>query len=199
MIREIHLDMDDVCNTLAMHLLSCVGCNIDPTDYKQHPFTYHKPVSTGNWGYELHEAANVLLGEERYPDSPSFWKTITHEQWVSCPISEIYRWLVHKAARLVGRDNVYITTRPTKSPWCASGKMEWIEHNCPHWLQRQFFITPRKHVLGFPGAVLVDDLETNLQNFSARGGRGILVPRPWNRLWGSDPFEAIEEQFEKIF
>ncbi len=35
MIRRIFLDLDDTCNTLAMHVLEKVGCPVSPTDYRQ--------------------------------------------------------------------------------------------------------------------------------------------------------------------
>ncbi len=40
MIQRILLDLDDTCNTLAMHALACVGCKVSSTDYTQHPVEF---------------------------------------------------------------------------------------------------------------------------------------------------------------
>jgi 5'(3')-deoxyribonucleotidase len=106
---------------------------------------------------------------------------------------------LHLAARLVGQENVCIATSPTKCPESLAGKLDWIHRVMPPWMHRQYAITPRKHLLARPDALLIDDVEANIERFEAGGGRGVLVPRPWNRLRGQDPFEAIERQMEKSF
>jgi hypothetical protein len=190
MIREIYLDLDDTCNTLAMHVLACKGCPVDPTDYRQYP---------SHLGYNAHDAINLLLGEFVYPTPASLWSTIPRGVWRECPTAEIFPWILHKAARLVGRENVCMATSPTKCPDSVAGKLEWIHENMPSWMHRQFAITPRKERLANPHAILIDDLEPNITRFERRGGHGVLVPRPWNRLWGQDPFEAVERQIAEVF
>jgi hypothetical protein len=190
MIRRIFLDLDDTCNTLAMHVLYCVGCPVNPRDYRQHPVAF---------GYEIHEAANHLLGRPKFANAGQFWSTITRTDWAECPTSEIFPRILLRAARLVGRENVCIATGPTKCPESLSGKLDWIHRVMPHWMHRQYAITPRKHLFARPDALLIDDLEANLDRFQAGGGHGILVPRPWNRLRGADPFDAIDGQLENLF
>lgn len=190
MIDRILLDLDDACNTLAMHLLYCVGCPVDSRDYSQYPRAY---------GYDVVGAANHLLGYTKYTTPAQFWSRITRPNWVECPVSEIFPWILHLAARFVGRENVCIATSTTKCPECLAGKLEWIHRHMPPWMHRQYAITPRKHLLARPGALLIDDLEANLQRFQAAGGVGVLIPRPWNSRDGQDPFEAVEEQLEKFF
>lgn len=187
MIRRIFLDLDDVCNTLAMHVLFSVGCPVDPRNYAHHPSAT---------GYELHEAANQLLGKRRYNSAAYFWSTITRPVWTECPTSEIYPWVLLRAARLVGRENVCVATGPTKSPESLAGKLEWIHRVLPPWMHRQYAITPRKHLFARPDSILIDDLEDNIERWKLEGGHGVLVPRPWNRLRGMDPFDAIDEQLE---
>lgn len=190
MIDRIFLDLDDTCNTLAMHVLYLAGCPVDNRDYSQHP---------RDFGYDIIGAANRLLGYTKYATYTQFWSRITRPNWAECPVSEIFPWILHRAARLVGRENVCIATAPTKSPECLAGKLEWIHRHMPEWMHWQYAITPCKHLFARPGALLIDDLEDNLQRFQAAGGEGILVPRPWNSLYGQDPFEAVEEQLEKLF
>ena len=190
MLRRIFLDLDDTCNTLAMHVLACAGCQVSPTDYRQHPLEY---------GYDIVAAANHLLGETRYADPAAFWCSITRQNWVDVPPSEIFPWILHRAARVVGRENVCIATRPTKCPECVAGKLEWIHAHFPPWMHRQYAITPRKRLFARPDALLIDDVEENILHFEAEGGHGVLIPRPWNRLWGANPFDAVERQLENLF
>ena len=89
MIRRIFLDLDDACNTLAMHVLASVGCKVEPTNYQQYPREY---------GYDVVAAANCLLGETRYANPAAFWSAITRQNWVDTPESEIFPWILHRAA-----------------------------------------------------------------------------------------------------
>ena len=173
-----------------MHVLYCVGCPVDPRDYRQHPAAF---------GYEIHEAANHLLGRRKFANAGQFWSTITRTNWAECP-SVRNLPLDFAAGRPAGRrENVCIATSPTKCPESLAGKLDWIHRVMPPWMHRQYAITPRKHLFARPDALLIDDLEANLERFQAGGGHGILVPRPWNRLRGTDPFEAIDEQLENLF
>jgi hypothetical protein len=190
MIRRIFLDLDDTCNTLAMHVLHYAGCAVESTDYRQYPAQY---------GYDLPNVANHLLGRPRYTSPTQFWKNVTQPVWAECPTSEIYPWVLLLAARLVGRENVCIATRPTDFPACVAGKLDWIHRHLPTWMHNQYAITACKHLFARPDTLLIDDLEANLDQFRAEGGHGILVPRPWNTLRHHDPFEAIADQVEKLF
>jgi hypothetical protein len=189
MIRRIFLDLDDTCNTLAMHLLDITTHAVDPRDYQQYPT---------DSGFEVEKAANQLLGYVKYPTPADFWRRVLRTHWAECPTAEIFPWVLHRAAHLVGRENVYIATCPTKSPDCLAGKLDWIHRHLPPWTHRQYVITPRKHLLARPDALLIDDNEVNIQRFTAGGGHAVLVPRPWNRRWGEDPFEALEAQLEQF-
>ena len=190
MIRRIFLDLDDVCNTMTMHLLRYVGCQVDPRDHAQYP---------SHIGYDISEAANFLLGRRRFAAPGDFWQAITRPVWAECPTSEIFPWVLHRAARLVSRENVCIATCPIKCPECLAGKLDWIHRYMPPWMHRQYAITPRKHFLARPDTLLIDDNADNINRFQAEGGHGVLVPAPWNKLWGTDPFEALESQMERLF
>ena len=84
-------------------------------------------------------------------------------------------------------------------PESLAGKLDWIHCFMPPWMHRQYAITPRKYLFARSDALLIDDLERNTQRFEQEGGHSILVPRPWNQLWGLDPFEAVEAQLKKFF
>lgn len=184
MIRRIFIDLDDVCNTFTMYTLYSVGCPVSSTDYGDYP---------AECGYDIVAAANQLLGRPQFT-VPAFWDAIPRGIWATVPPSLLFPWLVHAAEEIVGRENVCIATSPTKDPECLAGKLEWIHRHMPQWMWRQYAITPRKYLLARPDSLLIDDHPGNIDQFEAHGGRGVLVPRPWNSAYGNDPLQYVREQ-----
>lgn len=184
-IHSIYLDLDDVCNTLAPYVLAEFGCPVKPTNYNQYP---------AEFGYAAHEVVNHYTGSDYTWEQ--FWPTLPQTLWASVPTTDFFLWLLDTCRALVGEKSVFLATYPVLSAACAAGKMEWIQAFCPPWLRGQFFITPHKDRLGEPGALLIDDSQTNITNFKKRHGRGILVPRPWNTWRGRDPRSHITAQLK---
>ena len=187
MIREIFLDLDDVCNTLAVWILYKRGCYPSPTDYTSFP---------RECGYNVVTAAN-RLGSLQYT-IPSFWDSIPRQWWAAAPESEVFPWILNACEVAVGRENVCVATRPTDDPDCLAGKLEWIHDHMPLWMHHQYAVTPQKHRFGHPHALLIDDSPANIDAFVGRGGCGLLVPRPWNAAWGEEPRKYLEENLQKV-
>jgi hypothetical protein len=188
MIRRIFLDLDDVCNTLAPFVLRSVGCDIGPCDYAPYPREH---------GFNISDAANAMLGEPCFTPA-TFWASIPRSIWVEVPESPFFPWLLEACADAVGRENVCIATSPTKCPESLAGKLEWIHSHFPSWMHRQFAITPRKHLFARPDSLLIDDYAENTRRFEAHSGHTILVPRPWNDNWASDPRGYLEKYVKAI-
>ena len=190
MIRRILLDIDDVCNKCTMYALQWLGIEFDYENfYAKYPTRY---------GYDIVSAANEMLGYQRF-DVKSFWSMIPRTFWASCPQSDEYSWLFQLCVDLVGQDNVCFLTGPTKDPDCLAGKLEWIRHNCPPFMHRQYLIGPRKQFCAHPEALMVDDSDANIDKFREWGGNGILVPRPWNTLNAVNTKEHVIAEFGKLF
>ena len=184
MIRRIFLDLDDVCNTLAPFVLHSVGCDVGPSDYARYPRAH---------GFNISDAANecwARLATRRHPLGLHPACRLGHR----CPSPTSSPGCLNACAEAVGRENVCIATSPTKDPECLAGKLEWIHDHFPDWMHRQYAITPRKHLFARPDSLLIDDYHENIERFKAHGGHGILVPRPWNEHWASDPRRYLEEE-----
>ncbi len=76
-------------------------------------------------------------------------------------------------------DQVYFVTRPQR--WAgATAKIKWISDFYPGMANR-FILTPHRELLANDDTILIDDQSNNIDLFNAHGGRGILMPRYWNR------------------
>ena len=178
MIKRIFLDLDDVLNTFTLSALQFVGCQIGPFDYDK-----YRP----EWKFDIVKAANALLSGKEF-NSTSFWTALSPEFWKSISKSQEFSWLLSLCKILVGRENVCILTAPIIPSYVASAKVDWITTYCPRWLHHQFLIGPDKTFCASSAqdALLIDDSDANVNAFRDHGGQAILVPRPWNTLYGKD-------------
>ena len=64
---------------------------------------------------------------------------------------------------------------------------------------RDFLIGPPKWICARPDQLLIDDNDTNIDNFRDRGGHGILFPQPWNRNHGlvEDRMGYLREELQQ--
>jgi rfaE bifunctional protein nucleotidyltransferase chain/domain len=85
--------------------------------------------------------------------------------------------------RLFGEENVYLCSSPTHESSSPMGKLRWIERNLDAQWSRRYIFTPCKSILATNETYLIDDCYEVVAAFCHRGGRGVLVPRPWNVLW----------------
>lgn len=89
--------------------------------------------------------------------------------------------IVSRSEKKVGAANVYLLTAPWDTPGCYDGKLDWVRTHLPRYARRVLVGTP-KEACSFPGAVLLDDSESNGRKFASAPdpGTAVLVPRPWN-------------------
>jgi FMN phosphatase YigB (HAD superfamily) len=172
---KIFIDLDDVLCDFSMHALRyATGHNrLTEADYKP------------EWGFDLVYAFNEIMNcDDDSCTREDFWGNLLlgEEIWLTAPPTRMAGWLPDYAGKLFGYENACILTAPTEDPACASAKMKWIRKNMPTWLHRQFSICPCKHLLASADAILIDDSDKNIDAFREGGGRGILVPRPWNSM-----------------
>lgn len=185
MIKKIYLDIDGVLNRFQWYIFQRLGVPMAHED--------QYPVEAG---WDIVQAANILLGEDRYSKT-SFWNSVTREMWANTPTSDIFSLLIGTCEQLVGQENICILTSPTLDADCVAGKVEWMQRFLPKWMHRNFLIGPPKHECAQPGRVLIDDADKNVAAFNAAGGKGILVPRPWNTLHGRDPLTHVTRELLK--
>lgn len=187
MISQILVDLDDVCNHFTMHVLSMLlGYSVSEADY---------PIEVG---YDIVAAYNNLYPFGR--DTADFWSMVTPDIWDNMPLWTDTEWLLDLCAECVGRKNVLICTKTLSDPLHVIGKIQWMRNHLPMWIQEQYSITPVKHAYAHHDVLLIDDSAENIDTFrETRFGKGILVPRPWNRNHRLNPHAHIEEGLENAF
>lgn len=97
-------------------------------------------------------------------------------------------------------DDIYLLTTPMRNPGSGIGKLWWIEDHMPWAYDHTILSYAPKSLLAGPDTLLVDDKDENIAEFVAAGGRGILVPRPWNELrgWASESAQVVKNSLEEF-
>jgi hypothetical protein len=183
MITRIFIDLDDVLGDFTCFCLGkMVGRDVGPEDYDP------------EWGWDIVKAYNHLKDDAAIVTAEEFWSNVPGSVWSSLPRARDCDFLLQWAATMVGRDSVAILSSPIRDPWCAAGKMSWIQRFLPKWIHRQFFIGSAKQLVAQPCSLLIDDSDINCENWNERGGISMLYPQPWNTAherWGEPIDETI--------
>jgi len=113
---------------------------------------------------------------KRTADGQNKWDEIDRQWWVTMPAfagaKEFY-----DAAKKMGV--VKFLTAPALDAECFAGKADWVQSFVPEQgklILKHLIICPSadKHYLAKPHHILVDDRESNIQEWIAAGGIGIL-------------------------
>ena len=120
------------------------------------------------WGFnkELGISNTALFKDMGY----YFWKNL---EWMldGKEILSICEWHM--------KDDVFLLTSPCHTRGCAEGRLAWIEREMPEY-RSKVLIGNCKYAVARKGAILVDDYDANLSEWSKNGGMAITCPRPWN-------------------
>ena len=187
MINTIFLDMDGVFVNFLGGLHKALGVPYDIDNY---------PYKKGKW--------NMLTDIKPFDDIPatfekcndccttSFWQNL---EWMHDG-HDILTTIEYRCTSA----QIYLLTTPMPNLESASGKMMWVNDNLPIYLKRTIITQAPKHLLARPDTLLIDDKDENIDGFIEAGGRGLLVPRPWNHahLNADRTVEVIREFLENL-
>ena len=138
-----------------------------------------------------------------------FWRPLTgnEEFWVNL---EPHPWCVN-AMTLLGEytEELHVLSATSHCDSSYTGKVRWLKKHFGPTFDR-FMLTPHKHVLARPGALLVDDRPENCERFEWRrtplghrlartGGVSVLFPQHNNVLgaW-PDPLRHVESELKRL-
>lgn len=110
-----------------------------------------------------------------------FWNPLGRDFWASLdPLPdgmELFRNVEAYCERY--GHSLGLLSSPCNTAGCCDGKRDWVERHLPAYRKRTF-LGSDKTVFASRGIVLLDDHDANVDAFRARGGRSVLIPRPWN-------------------
>lgn len=109
--------------------------------------------------------------------------------WLSVPVHP----QMFEILEGTGQDFAFLSAPMQHESW--AWKSEWFDKHFPQHHKR-LIITHDKTVLARKN-ILIDDRNENVEDFWLAGGKGILVPRPWNKLnhygpWHIRPKSTLE-------
>lgn len=142
-----------------------------------------------NLGIELHNVWKMSIEEFLDPcENFKFWSILEK--------TEEADFIVETVIKHFGVNNVAIATTPSSSGMSITGKRFWMERCYPKLAEGMIF-TSNKKMLASEDAVLIDDRDKNIDEFSDSGGRTIIIPRPWNS-WNCIKDGGWTKHFEDV-
>lgn len=157
---------------------------------RPNPFTHPGTSRTSTGVFELIDIWGITKEQFWKPIDAlgaGFWKRLERTE----EASEIFT-----LAKSLG-SNLAFLTAPSDDPGCVPGKRSWVEKNYPG-TPVIFASAKAKQLLAHPGALLIDDKDSNCEEFYKAGGNVILVPRPWNKLAGFNTIDYVRTEIAKM-
>jgi len=193
MLSAIYLDLDGV--VADFHSGWCDLWEIDRSNVDK----------ITSWHLGLQAAAEVRLGYTMSMDQ--VWMTLEDagaEWWANLPLLP---WANDLVELCQTHAPVVFMTSPALSPSrsatrtntsCLTGKIMWMEKHFPE--ITRWAITPVKHHMSHPGALLIDDSTHGCDVFQKHGGEVYLFPRPWSATdWATrDPLAEIAQKLASL-
>lgn len=171
-ISVIYLDMDGVLVDFIGHVFRLFGVDLSKgRDLRE---------TVRGWD-GITDGLSEALGRE--VSGKELWESIAKagmEFWADMPWCPWGKELLVECEKIAP---VVIMTTPTREPLSAAGKAAWIYKNLPG--HGMYALSPCKHLMAHPGALLIDDSDTNVSNFAKSGGMAYLFPQPWNESRGN--------------
>jgi 5'(3')-deoxyribonucleotidase len=162
---KVYLDIDGV---LANFLGSLHRVFKLPYEYEKYPYPF------GLWD----------MFSKMHPDMPfDIINGACHESfWANL------KWM-HDGRRIYDTvmthfDDIKLLTTPMPNPGSWTGKYKWVLSELGPCMAKNLIVTTTsKDIVAGPGSLLIDDRDENVEEFREAGGKAILVPRPWNKLY----------------
>ena len=181
---KVYLDIDGVLADFVSGVHKAFNISYSYTDY---------PYTKGLWDWFAE--ADLTWDKVDSVCDVEFWAGL---EWIFDGQS-IYH-MVRRYTRRSG-NSLNLLTTPMKNINSTVGKLTWIQEHLGENHRKQALITGAdKKIFAGPDTLLIDDQDKNVEEFVAAGGMGILVPRPWNELWGwaNESLQVVKNSLEML-
>lgn len=165
------LDLDGVIANWNKEVCKCLNKN------------YEEVLNNWNLGeYGTEKQLGVTESQmwKSIDSNPTFWEDI-----------ELFDYSQELVKYLQSKYEVHVCTSPSRHSDSLSGKGKWMARHFR--FNRNFIITPQKHLLAQKGRVLIDDMDTNVNKFKEWGGDAFL----WSQHWNSD-YARMNNRIERL-
>jgi hypothetical protein len=132
--------------------------------------------------------------------SQQFWApTNSVEFWVGLERTSEADQIVRLVCDTFKPENVAILTAPSLFLSCAGAKRLWIEKNYPIFQHRIILASAAtKQFIAGANKMLIDDRDSNCEEWENANGDAILLPRPWNQLYKLNTLEVLAQALEVL-
>lgn len=151
------------------------------------PTPYTRAASLGEW--------DVVKLLDVSPDQ--FWRGMGYDFWRLLDWMPDGRDILAVVESVFGADNVCLLTSPSDNFGAVEGKRAWVKNHLPSYFDR-LIVGRCKDFMAGPERVLVDDYPVNVEKFSAAGGLGLLVPRPWNNQYELEAVATVRDSLKAV-
>jgi 5'(3')-deoxyribonucleotidase len=167
----IFIDMDGVLVDFVLGAMQALG-NPIPNNWETADEDYMLRMPYPRGVVMLNETLGLTyedFWEKLLLAKPAFWESL-----------EPYPWADRLYLELSQLAPVMIVSKPTEKPSCVEGKVAWLHRWFGFPFDRYIMTHQKAEALAKPGAIILDDLQANVNDFVERGGKGVLFPQPWN-------------------
>lgn len=175
----IYLDLDSVLVDFVRGYCSLVNRDHDET--------------VKNWklgSHRMEDSLDISRGE--------FYEILnsaSEDYWANL---EFYHYGLDFYQYCCSKGPTLFLTKPTSEPSCLAGKLKWMHKHFGKDFHN-YVITPHKWTCAKPTAILVDDLEHNINLFKEHGGKTILFPALTNsRHQDLGNIELIKKELDDL-
>lgn len=169
----IFIDLDGVMTDFVQGFHKALGLEYNPENY---PYTLGK-YDIFDQIANVHNIDHAIF--ERILNDQDFWKGLPKTKEADEILSICEKF---------SQNIVFFTNISYNMENAIIGKYLWIKNNYPKYINNILIGSVNKNILSFPGSILLDDCDENINNFNALYGIGILIPRKWNSGYQKEKF-----------
>jgi hypothetical protein len=177
-IDRVYVDLDGVLVDFVAGVHEAFGVNYSCQNYPYKPGMWDMLEDIPRPGATpLKNGVSNFFSFAEINDActKKFWQNLlwTHDG------HDIWREIFFKAGNKL--DKLVFLTTPMPNSESYEGKVKWVELNVPLMEKRTVITVTPKSNFASPTSLLIDDKDTNVEEFRAAGGHAILINRPWNK------------------
>lgn len=172
MIKDVYVDMDNVCVDFYGGVKKVFGDPVHTLSPDTEDYAALYDMSKLEFWTQIHD-----LG-------PEFWRNLKEYEWTKDLLGYI---------ELDLKVNWKFLTALVPSPWCAAGKLMWMQDRYGKFF-RKYHLTTAAHKgdCNSASSLLIDDKQSNCDQFD----NSILFPHQGNLADCSDPLKVVMEQLK---